>query len=162
MEDRIVVNFYENISNFIKNYNLQFCIHFSNGHHVINNFNNIKKSNIDRFTRFYIKANIHHSFSRELARDIGIYYNLIYNPWSPFQRDFECWEYNPHDKGITIDKKLDISNFRTINILKRRIISKKIIQAIKKTKLDINTSNWLRGSIPEDTIGVICSFLACS
>jgi hypothetical protein len=91
------------------------------------------------------------------------FYGMACKGFGPFGSMLLCAEAGG---GYKInDDSIDISNFRTRDMLKRRIMSMNLTSAIKKTVKNINTSEWLRGGnqasgpIPEDMTREICRFL---
>ena len=116
-----------------------------------------------QYTRFWLKVDKRVPYRRELLRDLMDFYGFHCKGIGPFGGTFICAEAGG---GYKInDESIDISNFRTKDVLKRRIMSRSLTSAIKRTIKDTNTAEWLRGGneasgpLPEDMTREISRFL---
>ena len=157
--DAVAVRFHERIMTFIKNYHLEDILIYT--YSCMDMMESPR--NMDRHTRFWLKVNGRVVYRKYLLRDMMDFYGMTCKGFGPFGSILLCAEAGG---GYKInDDSIDISNFRTRDMLKRRIMSMNLTSAIKKTAKNINTSEWLRGGnqasgpIPEDMTREICRFL---
>ena len=147
--DAVAVRLHGRIEIFIKNYHLEDILDYSYSCMDVPS-----PCKMDRFTRFWLKVNRLVPWRLELLRDLMDLYGMSCRGIGPFGGILLCAEAGG---GYMIyDNSMSISGFRTKDVLKRRIMSRNLVAAIKETKKNINTAEWLRGGngssgpIPED------------
>ena len=159
--DAEAVRFHDRIRTFIDNYHLEDVLDYSYSCMDVPS-----PCKMDRFTRFWLKVNRLVPWRLELLRDLMDLYGMSCRGIGPFGGIFLCAEAGG---GYMIyDNSMSISSFRTKDVLKRRIMSRNLVVAIKDTKKNINTAEWLRGGnnasgpLPEDITRYISMLMSRS
>ena len=158
-QNEVALRFHERIMTFIKNYHLEDILDYS-----YSCMDMPSPCKMDRHTRFWLKVDRRVAYRKNLLRDLIDFYGMTCKGMGPFGGIFICAEAGG---GYKInDESVDISNFRTKDMLKRRIMARNLRYAIKRTMKNINTAEWLRGGngasgpIPEDITREISMLLS--